>query len=39
VKAFAITKQEQVDPKMAETMAAMQAMIFSEEAGFMEVIF
>jgi hypothetical protein len=37
--ACSISKQEQVDPKMAETMAALQAIIFSKEAGFMEVIF
>jgi hypothetical protein len=37
--ACSISKQEQVDPKMAETMAALQAIIFSKEAGVMEVIF
>jgi hypothetical protein len=34
-----VTKQVQVPPKMAEVMAALQAVQFSKEVGFMDVIF
>jgi hypothetical protein len=44
VKAFvwghaASPSRGQVDPKIAEIMAALHAMIFRKEAGFMEFIF
>ncbi len=37
--ACSVTKQVQVPPKMAEVMAALQAVQFSKEVGFMDVIF